>query len=144
MKVSLTNSIIPTGKSLLIFDSDCSLCNQLVCLLLRLERGNKFIITTREHPSIASLIRRNASLANSDSVIIITNNIAYTEADAVKEIAKKLTLWIFPFVFVILITPRPIIQFIYLFVARNRRFIIRKNRCNIILRKKYSNKIYSS
>lgn len=143
MKVSLTNSIIPTGKSLLIFDSDCSLCNQLVGLLLRLERGNKFIITTREHPSIASLIRRNASLANSDSVIIITNNIAYTEADAVKEIAKKLTLWIFPFVFVILITPRPIIQFI-LFVARNRRFIIRKNRCNIILRKKYSNKIYSS
>ncbi len=143
MKVSLTNSIIPTGKSLLIFDSDCSLCNQLVGLLLRLERGNKFITTTREHPSIASLIRRNASLANSDSVIIITNNIAYTEADAVKEIAKKLTLWIFPFVFVILITPRPIIQFI-LFVARNRRFIIRKNRCNIILRKKYSNKIYSS
>jgi len=144
MKVSLTNNLIPIGKSLLIFDSDCGLCNQLVGLLLRLERGDKFIITTREHPSIASLLITNLSLAKSDSVIIITNNIAYTEADAVKEIAKKLTLWIFPFVFLILITPKPIIQLIYLFVARNRRFIIRENRCNIILRKKYSNKIYSS
>ena len=144
MKVSLTYSIIPTEKSLLVFDSDCGLCNQLVGLLLRLERGNKFIITTREHPSISSLLSRNVSLANSDSVIIITNNIAYTEADAVKEIAKKLTLWIFPFVFLILITPKPIIQLIYLFVARNRRIIIRKNKCNIILRKKNCNKIYSS
>ena len=142
MKISLTDSTIPDGRSLLVFDSECGLCNQIVGLLLRLERGNKFIITTREHPSISSLLSRNVSLANSDSVIIITNNIAYTEADAVKEIAKKLTLWIFPFVFLILITPKPIIQLIYLFVARNRHFIIRKKKCNIILRKKYSNKIY--
>ncbi len=135
MKISLTDSIIPTGRSLLVFDSECGLCNQIVGLLLRLERGNKFIITTREHPSISSLLSINISLANSDSVIIITNNTAYTEADAVKEIAKKLTLWI-------LITPKPIIQLIYLFVARNRHFIIRKKKCNIILRKKYSNKTY--
>jgi len=142
MKISLTDSTIPDGRSLLVFDSECGLCNQIVGLLLRLERGNKFIITTREHPSISSLLCRNVSLANSDSVIIITNNIAYTEADAVKEIAKKLTLWVFPFVFLILITPKPIIQLIYLFVARNRHFIIRQKKCNIILRKKYSNKIY--
>lgn len=144
MKTYLNTSLpIPKGKSLLIFDSNCLFCNRAILIVLRFERSNQFLIAARDNSTISTFIESNHQLASEDSVILISNNKAFTKSDAIKEIAKKLTYWLSPLIILILITPKRILTRIYSFIAENRNSFSHRNKCSTIIRERYIHKTFN-
>lgn len=138
-----TNLSLPAGKSLIIFDSNCLLCNRAVLIVLRLERRSQFLVASRNNIAITAFLASNNPLASEDSVILISNNKAYTKSDAIKEITKKLIYWLSPLILLVLITPKSILDKAYNLIAKNRYLLPTNSYCNTKLNHKYKSKTFN-
>jgi len=133
---------LPNGKSLIIFDVDCLLCNRAVLMLLFWARNDHFLIAARNSNGIMGLLGSDNILTGEDSVILISGNMAYTKADAVKRIALHLNYLILPVAATIWIIPNILLNKAYDFIAKNRGLLGNKAKCEILYREKLSHKIY--
>jgi len=112
-------------------------------MVLRFERRNQFLVAARNNVAITAFLALDNQLASEDSVILISNNKAYTKSEAIKEIAKKLTYWLSPLIILILITPKSILNKIYSIIASKRNLLLQNKDCNTILRHKFENKTFN-
>lgn len=111
---------IPAGKFLVVFDGVCNLCNGFVNFLIRHDQRDRLLFAML--PSTEKLFSqsemRNKILA-ADSVALIADGKIYFRSTAVLKLLRKLGGgW--KIFYVLMIIPKPIRDWVYDGVARNR------------------------
>ena len=119
-------------KPLLLFDGVCNLCNSSVQFIIRHDPEQKFLFASLQSDKGQEILKElglNAKEFN--SLILIENGKAYMRSTGALRIARHLSgLWKFLYIFIII--PSFIRDFLYNFVAHNRyRFFGKKDHCMI-------------
>lgn len=108
------------GYSIVLFDGICNFCNSAVNFVIKHDTKNCFKFTPIQSEAGKSLITQfKINLTGIDSVILIKENSYYIKSTAFLKIINKLKgLWKIFYIFIII--PRPIRNFFYDILARNR------------------------
>lgn len=116
---------------IILFDGDCNLCNQSVQFIIKRDPKEYFKFVSRQSSIGIQLLNQYNISETIDSVILIDNNRAYTESDAILNICKYLK-GSCKLLFILLIIPKPIRNFYYKKIAENRyKWFGKQNQCLI-------------
>ncbi len=121
-----------SDKSLILFDGVCNLCNGFVNFLIVRDKKNKFQFGSLQSAKVQSILTEYQHSSNDIStVILIENNTLHSHSTAVLKIVRRLGgAW--PLLYVFIIIPKPIRDFLYKLVAKNRyRLFGKKDACMI-------------
>ena len=113
-------------KSILLFDGICNLCNSSVQFVLKRDKRQHFIFASLQSDSGQQLLEK-FDLPTNDftSFVLIQNDKYYLKSSAALRVAKELPAgWKFLYIFIII--PRPIRDFCYNIIAKNRYKIFGK------------------
>lgn len=120
------------NKGIVLFDGYCNLCSGSVQFVIKRDRKDYFrFVSMQSEDARKILFSYKFSVNENNSVILIENFTAYNKSTAVLRIVKKLNgLW--PMLYVLILIPRPIRDFIYMILSRNRFIWFgKKNNCFI-------------
>lgn len=124
----------PPGNQnpVIIFDGVCNLCNGAVAFIIKRDHSEKFSFAPIQSSAAKTLISKlNIPEDTFDSILLIENTEYYIKSTAALRICKKLSS-IWPLVSVLIIIPRPIRDYFYDIVARNRyRWYGKREQCMI-------------
>ena len=114
------------NQYIVIFDGVCNLCNGAVRFIIDRDHANKFVFAPLQSPMAKGLIAKyEIEDIGQDSFVLIKNEQCYFRTDAALEITKDLRGWWHLFrIFIIL--PRPVRDYFYRLLARNRYRIFGK------------------
>ncbi|WP_019912952.1 thiol-disulfide oxidoreductase DCC family protein [Paenibacillus sp. HW567] len=118
------------GKSVVLIDGVCHLCQGLVRFILPRDPKGRFLFAPLQSQISRELMLENGLVPGGlSTVVLLENGVCYTESAAVLRIARGLRFpW--PAVYVFIIVPRPLRDSLYRFVARNRyRWFGRDEQC---------------
>lgn len=113
MAVKLEHSVI-------LFDGVCNLCNGSVNFIIKRDRKDRFRFASIQSSEGDKIINQlGLSELSENSFILIESSKVFTKSTAALLIAKNLSgLW--PILYIFTIIPKPIRDFVYGIVARNR------------------------
>jgi len=120
------------GSSVVLFDGVCNLCNQSVLFILKRDPRARFKFATLQSAYARQrLTAFGADPTRLESVVLLQDNRMYNRSRAALEIARKLNgLW--PLLYVGIITPPFLRNWIYDWIAANRyRMFGKKEACMI-------------
>ena len=106
--------------NIVLFDGICNLCNASVRFITRHDRNSSIAFTSLQSETAKQLLlKMNFDSQKIDSIIFISNEKIFIKSDAAIEISKLLNgfpsyLKYFQFI------PRPIRDFVYDLIAKNR------------------------
>ncbi len=110
---------IPAGKTLILFDGYCNLCNGAVQFILKRDKKKQFLFAGLSWPVGEDIIRQFPKFKATDSILVFENDKVFDKSSAGLKIAWRLGgLW--PLINVFWIVPRFLRDAIYGFIARNR------------------------
>lgn len=130
MSKSISDKVIPSDKSLVIFDGYCILCSSTANFLLRADKKRKlFFIADPGLPAVLPSVASQAEALRGESIIFIRDGNVFSASQAVVEILITLGGgWKFFALF--RIVPRQWSDFIYSYIARKRyRWFGKRNVC---------------
>ena len=119
-----------TEKAIILFDGVCNLCNGFVNFLIPRDAENRFQFGSLQSPKVKALLKEYQYDATEIStVLLLEESHLYTQSTAVLKIFRKMGgAW--PLLYAFIIVPKPIRNFVYNLVARNRyRLFGRKDSC---------------
>lgn len=107
-------------KSIIMFDGVCNLCNGFVNFMIPRDRKNIFLFGSLQSEKVKNILKQhNASITDISTVILLEDDRLYTQSTAVLRILRKMSGgW--PLLYGFIVVPRPIRDFIYNLIARNR------------------------
>lgn len=107
-------------QSIILFDGVCNLCNGFVNFLIPRDEENRFQFGSLQSDKVKELLKQyHYSSDNISTVLLIENRQLYSQSTAVLRIARKMNgAW--PLLYGFMIIPRPIRDFLYNLIARNR------------------------
>jgi len=107
-------------KILVLFDGVCNLCNSSVQFIIKRDTKGKFTFTSLQSRKGQEYLKRFGLNTNAFySLIVIEGNKVYDKSDAALKIVRYLDgLW--PVLVVFSVIPRPIRNFFYNLVSKNR------------------------
>ena len=120
------------GKSIILFDGVCNLCNGFVNFIIQRDKKNSFQFGSLQSAKVQELLKQyNYTSTQMSTVILLENEKIHTQSTAVIKIAKQLGgIWALFNAFIIV--PRFIRDFLYNLVARHRyRLFGRRDACMI-------------
>lgn len=105
---------------IILFDGVCNFCNFWVNFLLDRDKKDKFRFTPLQSEKGEQLLKKfNLSTEDFDTFVFIDGDKYYIRSTAVLLVAKNLPgLW--KILYALIIIPRPIRDFFYSLVAKNR------------------------
>ena len=107
-----------TMNEIVLFDGDCNLCDKSVHFIINRDQQGYFKFAAQQSNVGQQLLKPHPH-QNTDSIVLITKKKYYTKSSAALRICKHLDgPWKIFFLF--LIVPRPIRDFIYDILAKNR------------------------
>lgn len=121
-----------TDKSIILFDGVCNVCNGFVNFLIPRDAKNKFQFGSLQSLKVKELLKQYHYDADDIStVILIENNKLYPQSTAVLKIFRQMSgAW--PWLYAFIIIPKPIRDFLYQLIARNRyKLFGKKDACMI-------------
>jgi len=103
-----------------LFDGVCNFCNASVNFLIDRDPDARFVFGALQSDEGKEVLSQNGlDDMYFDSIVLIENGIVRTASDAVLEISRHMTgAW--PLLSVFRIIPRPIRDWVYNWIARNR------------------------
>ena len=116
--------------AIVLFDGVCNFCSGSVNFIIEHDRQAYFRFTPLQSEIGQELLEKfHIEKAETDSVILIEDESAYTYSSAALRIVRKLNgLWSWLYVFIIV--PKPILDFLYKLFAKYRyRMFGRKDEC---------------
>jgi predicted DCC family thiol-disulfide oxidoreductase YuxK len=116
----LTNSPIRQLSSVILFDGVCNLCNGFVTFVIARDPAGRFQFGTLQSPAAQRLLETiDSREPGPDSLVLVENGRIWTRSAAALRVARRLTFpWPLGYVFVLV--PRPLRDWVYNRVARNR------------------------
>ncbi len=126
---SSNNLGIPEGKTLVLFDGYCNLCNGAVQFILKRDKKERFYFASLSWPIADEVLANFPKLQNVDSILVYRDGKIYDQSSAALKIAAGLgALW--PLMGVFWIIPKFIRDVVYAFIARNRyKWFGKKDTC---------------
>jgi predicted DCC family thiol-disulfide oxidoreductase YuxK len=121
------------GKTILLFDGVCHVCNASVAFLLRHDRkGRMYFAPYQSETGRALSAAYGLSSSDLNSVAVIHNEVCYTKTAAVVQALKLLgSGWVVP-AFLMGLVPTVVSNAVYDWVARNRyKWFGQKEACMI-------------
>jgi predicted DCC family thiol-disulfide oxidoreductase YuxK len=119
--------------NIILFDGVCNFCNASVQFIIRRDPRQRFRFGALQSEPGQALLKQHGITPTADlqSVVLIENGRLYTHSTAALRIARQLSgAW--PLLYGFIIVPRPIRDWVYAFVARNRyRWFGKKEACSI-------------
>ncbi|MEK5235291.1 thiol-disulfide oxidoreductase DCC family protein [Paenibacillus sp. FSL L8-0470] len=118
------------GKSIVLIDGVCHLCQGLVRFIIPRDPRARFMFAPLQSETASGML--SAGGLGSDqlnTVVLVENGTCYTESAAVLRIARGLRFpW--PAAYIFILVPRPLRDALYRLVARNRyRWFGRDEQC---------------
>ena len=116
----------------ILFDGVCNLCNSSVQFIINHDKQSKFRFASLQSETGKQLLTKfDLPTENLYSVLLVTGEKFYDRSRAALEIAKRLSgLW--PMMYIFIIVPSPIRNFIYDYISKNRyRWFGVRNECMI-------------
>lgn len=117
-------------SAIILFDGVCNFCNASVNFVIARDRAGYFKFAPLQSEIGEDVIERHGiDTTETDSVILVEDNFAYTHSTAALRIARRLDgLWSWLFLFIVI--PRPIRDVFYRLFARYRyRLFGRQDAC---------------
>ena len=108
-------------EQIVLFDGVCNLCNSSVNFIVDRDPKVRFkfaaLQSEKGQELLSQILRANES--SFDSIVLISNNSVYIKSSAALRIARHLNgLW--PILYSFMIIPKPLRDFVYDFIAKNR------------------------
>jgi predicted DCC family thiol-disulfide oxidoreductase YuxK len=115
-----TNSPIHQFPSVILFDGVCNLCNGFVTFVIARDPARRFQFGALQSPAAERLLRSFTSREPlPDSMVLVEGGRVWTQSAAALRVARGLAFpW--PLAYVFVVVPRPLRDWIYNRVARNR------------------------
>jgi predicted DCC family thiol-disulfide oxidoreductase YuxK len=124
--------MIETSKNILLFDGVCNLCNGLVLFIIKRDPAGKFKFASLQSETGQQWLMRIGLVKNEfESFIFIQDDKYYLKSTAALKMLRHLGgVWKLLYVFILV--PRPIRDFLYDLIARSRyRIFGKKDVCMI-------------
>ena len=103
----------------ILFDGVCNLCNNSVQFIIKRDPMGRFRFAALQSAAAESLLKSTGAGPLPDSIVLVRDGRVYTQSGAVLRIARELRgLW--PLAYAFIIVPRPLRDWAYRLVARNR------------------------
>ena len=121
-----------TTRSIVLFDGVCNLCNGAVQFIINRDPEGRFSFASLQSAAGQARLREfGLSTDAFDSFVLVEGGKAYTRSTAALRIARQLPgPW--RFLYALIIVPRPLRDWAYDLVARNRyRLFGRRDSCMI-------------
>lgn len=122
----------PIGKSVVLFDGVCNLCNHSVQFIIRRDKKGRFLFAALQSDfGKKHLEGQGIPTENLETIVLVKGEKVYQRSDAILEIVRQLSgLW--PMLYVFKLVPKIIRDWVYDFVARHRyQWFGRKDQCMI-------------
>ncbi len=121
---------MPNQPAIILFDGVCNFCNSSVNFVIKRDKKAYFKFAPLQSELAEKLLGKPIS-EMPDSVVLIENDKVHDKSTAALMIAKKLDgLW--PIFYLLIIIPRPIRDWVYNLIAKNRYKIFgKKDSCMI-------------
>lgn len=120
------------NKSVVLFDGVCNLCNASVNFIIKHDSQNYFLFASLQSDAAKEiLLQFNLKKLDLKSILLIENNQIFDQSTAALRIAKKLN-FAYNLLYVFIIVPKPLRNFIYGIIAKNRyKWFGKKESCMI-------------
>src|SRR5687767_12652783 len=114
------NSDLLNKNSILLFDGVCNLCNGAVQFVIKRDKNAHFkFAALQSETGQKFLTQNNLHKSHYESFILVSDNKIYTKSTAALKVAKQLGgIWKVLYIFIII--PKPIRDFFYTLIAKNR------------------------
>jgi predicted DCC family thiol-disulfide oxidoreductase YuxK len=118
------------AQPVVLFDGICNLCNWSVQFIIKHDPQGRFRFASLQSTSGQQLLALHGIHTQAiDSLVLIVGSHWYARSIAALEIARRLA-WPWPLVYALVIVPRPLRDWAYDLIARNRyRWFGRKETC---------------
>lgn len=117
----------------ILFDGVCNLCNSTVTFVIKRDKKNQFKFATLQSDIADKLLAYFPEDKSNklDSIVLLSDGKKYTKSSAALHIAKNLS-GAYPLLFVFMIIPKFIRDWVYGIVAKNRyKWFGKKDQCMI-------------
>jgi len=121
------------NTSIILFDGVCNLCNSSVQFVLKHDKNKNFLFASLQSDAATKILLQlnKKSFKKIDSIVLVENEQLYFKSTAALKIAKNLNGFI-QILYVFIIIPTPIRNYIYDFIAKNRyNWFGKKDKCMI-------------
>ncbi len=118
------------GKSIVLIDGVCHLCQGLVRFIIPRDPKGHFMFAPLQSEVSQRLLDAGGLKPNElNTVVLLEKGVYYTESAAVLRIARRLR-FPYPAAYIFILVPRPLRNALYRLVARNRyRWFGRDEQC---------------
>jgi predicted DCC family thiol-disulfide oxidoreductase YuxK len=107
-------------KTILLFDGYCNFCSSTVQFILKHEKNKDlFFASLQSETGIELLNRYQIDPAKTDSLVLIEDEKAYIKSSAALRVSKRLK-GLYPALFLFMIVPAFLRNWVYDLIARNR------------------------
>ncbi len=120
------------GKSIILFDGVCTLCNASIDFVMKRDRTNRFLVGALQEPISKKLLSDfQVDPAYLDSLVLVEKGKIYFRSTAALRIAKRLSgAW--PLFYLFIVIPTFVRDPIYDWIGKNRyRWFGMKSTCRI-------------
>lgn len=116
-------------NKIILFDGECNFCDHSVQFIIKRDPTGYYKFTSLQSELGQNLLKQFNVPEDIDSFILIDNNKFYEKSSAALRVCKHLNgIWKFGYLF--LIVPRPIRNYFYEIVAKNRyKWFGKKDSC---------------
>ena len=122
-------SLLLSGKSILLFDGVCNLCNGFVQFVLERDSTEKFVFASLQSEIGQALLEQYSLSKELRTVVLIDKDKSYTQADVPLLVGQRLGGWL-KIVYIGWFIPRFIRNGLYNAIAANRyRIFGKKEQC---------------
>ncbi len=120
------------NKSIILFDGICNLCNASVYFIIKHDKKEQFLFASLQSDAAKEiLLQYNSKKIKFDSIVLIEKNEIYEKSTAALRIAKSLSGG-FKFLYLFIIIPKFIRDWVYNYIAKNRyKWYGKKESCMI-------------
>lgn len=125
-----TPKVNTTEHPVLLFDGVCNLCSSSVQFVIERDPEGKFRFASLQSEEAKSLLNQHQAYSEDlDSVVLVKNDKVYTRSSAALQVLKTMGgAW--SLLYGLIIVPKPVRDFIYDWVARNRyKWFGKKDAC---------------
>ena len=114
---------------IVLFDGDCNFCDKNVQFIIKRDPEGFYKFASLQSEIGQQLLKQHSISADLDSFILMTDEKWYTKSSAALHVCKNLTgLW--KTFYLLFIIPRPIRDFFYHIIAKNRyKWFGKKDHC---------------
>tara|TARA_B110000093_G_C12704030_1_gene299434 strand:+ start:166 stop:576 length:411 start_codon:yes stop_codon:yes gene_type:complete len=119
-------------QPLVLFDGVCNLCNSSVQYVIKHDRYNKFKFASLQSDAAKEiLLQFNENNSDLNSIILIDNNKIFKKSLAILRLLKILG-GIYTLLYIFIIIPKPLRDWVYDYIAKNRyKWYGKKDSCMI-------------